>query len=530
MAQRAYRQRKENTIDALQRQVHALQETIAQMNKSFHDFSHKLLHSTQLANSPQLARRLRTAAQHIALLSRSSQSSGTPGSSDSHSMPECRDSDSGSLSPEYSSPHDEDPQSVPRQPTLYPRPRQVQIGLGYVQLLDESSSANEAYSPAAPVHPATTDGEATTIVDDDSYMAQIDPPPSKSTSPGYAEIAASSSSSVLDTISPRTPYTYSTQEVTFARRLHRAALESAFHLLATAYQRPAAYSRVFRLSPLYHNRESLMARFRHMLTRQVDEPLEFLHAPLIHLGGAGNHYATGRIPNASVAKSGPAAQKVILQHSGIGSDDGISLDLDPDEYEGEWFDSHDVEGYLLDLGIPINPRSTFAEVRVPNTGPLMKLLKQSGDVSIPLAPLPSPSPPPSWPLSQSTSLSSNMNLDMIGDNTTHLFPELGLGDASSFSWSTDMNNASNWFMGAGDRTPNFLASGSTALQLPSSWDMSDSLAAALGGASQKSQAEPEFSRMITLDVANFIDGKFQSKNVLHMSLFQAKMFFWCCFV
>ncbi|KAF2139813.1 uncharacterized protein K452DRAFT_56344 [Aplosporella prunicola CBS 121167] len=202
----------------------------------------------------------------------------------------------------------------------------------------------------------------------------------------------------------RIPFTYSFQETTFARRLQRACLERSFHLLSTANLRPSAFLRVFRLCRHYSTREELIGQFRAILQQSVLEPLEFVRSPFLHLGGAGTHYPKrdvygNMVPQTcdSYLRMGPWATKTQIQQQGKRrtesssssttntttstastssvmtppSDDGISsygwareLQEDLRGYEGEWFDCHDVEGYLAELGVHIDAQASFAEAAV----------------------------------------------------------------------------------------------------------------------------------------------------------------------
>ena len=141
------------------------------------------------------------------------------------------------------------------------------------------------------------------------------------------------------------PYTYSFQETTFARRLQRATVERGYHLLSTAQMRPATFIRVFRLSLLYSTREMLLEKFHRALLRTSEEPIETYQTPFIHLGGAGMHYNTGRVRNGYIVKPGPLqSQATLVSTETSGAMYDIELDLN--EYEGEWFDANDVEGYF----------------------------------------------------------------------------------------------------------------------------------------------------------------------------------------
>lgn len=168
-------------------------------------------------------------------------------------------------------------------------------------------------------------------------------------------------------------FTYSHDETTFARRLNRAALEAGFHLLSTANIRPARLNFVFKLSLPYLNLEQLRARFRMMLSRSINEDLDFWETPFIHLGGAGTHYprkdAHGNIVpkknNWTVRQIGPVDKRMVrVENVADGRSEYLS-NIDLTGFEGEWFDAYDVQGYLEERwNCRLDPKSSFAECLV----------------------------------------------------------------------------------------------------------------------------------------------------------------------
>jgi hypothetical protein len=82
---------------------------------------------------------------------------------------------------------------------------------------------------------------------------------------------------------PTPPMTYSFQETTFARRLHRACAETAYRYLLDPNRRPAEFERVFKLSMMGRDRAKLTASVKSVLGRGPHEDLDFWEAPLIHV-------------------------------------------------------------------------------------------------------------------------------------------------------------------------------------------------------------------------------------------------------
>ncbi|KAF3038213.1 hypothetical protein E8E11_004973 [Didymella keratinophila] len=170
------------------------------------------------------------------------------------------------------------------------------------------------------------------------------------------------------TLSPN--YTYSFEEVTFARRLMRATLEAGFLLLCNSDVHPALLNYIFKLSLPFVTLDEIRARFKIILARGVTEDMDWYATPFLHLGGAGTHYqrrdAQGEpIPfknTWTIRQIGPFDKRMVRMESVA---DGQSHDcegIDLAGFEGEWFDAYDVQGYLEEQWhCRIEPRSSFAE-------------------------------------------------------------------------------------------------------------------------------------------------------------------------
>lgn len=151
-------------------------------------------------------------------------------------------------------------------------------------------------------------------------------------------------------------HTYSFHEPTFERRLARAALESGYQLLHNAKVQPSLLNYVFKLSLPWLSIEELKEKFSILLSRGVDEELDWNDAPFIHLGNAGLHYprhdpygnTIQRSHTYSARQIGPLHRKQ-LRLEGLTVEGIMShKDMDLDSFSGDWFDAHDVEGYLRD--------------------------------------------------------------------------------------------------------------------------------------------------------------------------------------
>jgi hypothetical protein len=168
-------------------------------------------------------------------------------------------------------------------------------------------------------------------------------------------------------------FTYSHDETNFARRLTRAALETGFQMLSTENVRPSVINYVFKLSLPYLSLDQLRARFRTLLARSVHEDLDFWETPFIHLGGAGTHYprrdANGSITATknswTIRRIGPLEKKIARMENVADGRWEDLYDIDLGDFEGEWFDAYDVQGYLEEhWGCTLDPRSSFAECMI----------------------------------------------------------------------------------------------------------------------------------------------------------------------
>ncbi|KAL9089269.1 MAG: hypothetical protein Q9165_005837 [Trypethelium subeluteriae] len=400
LAQRAYRQRKETTITALQKQVSELQDTIGEMNKTFLRFGDL---ATNIGLEPEILKELKNVTQQFIVyakaqgsLEEEQETNLVDNDKFIHSLatepaPMPRSSrkknESGPSSPEYS----ED------------------IGLGYRSVYDLSSipvdETTTLPEPSSPTSSANDSSRTEDVVDSrrlsmNSHEAlemsknsslvsfQKESQLRSSQTSGLAFPVQAYPSRLPDQIMPvaainnldmarnlnNRPFIYSFQETTFSRRLQRAAVECGYHLIAQAHLRPKVFRRVFKLSLLYGSREQIAARFKSILTKSTNESLEFWQTPFIRLGGAGTHYPRLNddgtayfAPNSyNVHQVGPESNLIQLRSVDDGS---VYCDLliDISGYEGEWFDPNDIEGYLASKGIYIDPQSSFADFQIPES-------------------------------------------------------------------------------------------------------------------------------------------------------------------
>ncbi|KAF2637430.1 hypothetical protein P280DRAFT_103389 [Massarina eburnea CBS 473.64] len=422
LAQRAYRQRKETTISSLQDKNSRLQSIIEQMNKNFLQFNDAALKSGLVQLNPSLGHHLKQVTENFAALSRSASDGSLEG--DEESGEATANIEAKSL-----------PEAQARPQTYQESQSRMDIGWGYSTALPEAArqhgSERTEQEPRAASRniflPAPTTTNAPLNNNESSSIVKTRPPvqvghvmdqtvswgsggpddrdSSESLPFGLVDLLSRQQYSgpgsnphiysvdiptpeatpptkrlptppYLPSLSTKTmvpPWTYSHDETTFARRLTRAALETGFHLLSAADQRPAALNHVFRLSLPYKSLDELRERFRIMLARGTKEDLDSWDSPFIHLGGAGTHYprkdAQGNIvarPNSwTVRRIGPVSSNMVRAENSVDPSKSYDMNIDLTGFEGEWFDACDVEGYLEhEKGCRIDPKSSFAEVLI----------------------------------------------------------------------------------------------------------------------------------------------------------------------
>ncbi|KAJ5673785.1 hypothetical protein N7462_009224 [Penicillium macrosclerotiorum] len=188
-----------------------------------------------------------------------------------------------------------------------------------------------------------------------------------------------------------TIYTYSYQESDLSRRLQRFCLEHIYRWQSEPHSDPALMSRVFGLLPCIQDMPGVRRSMRHMLQGEIGGPLEVPKLAFYTLGGAGTHYPrTGHDGQPAYPENMRRPGKIIrrlariLRRGGIQDwDEDWSGDREPDDgdaqaqqlkamsedarlrlldLEGEWFDCHDVQGYLQNLDVVLDGSSLQLEV------------------------------------------------------------------------------------------------------------------------------------------------------------------------
>ena len=358
MAQRAYRQRKESTLDELRKRVSDLTTTLECMNQAFDSCRDRLVMAG--LSEGQLDELSETALRFASYMSNAR----NPGESHVDNLPEPAVSVSTTANKSSATKPLEEMSLVPKnvpswidEATLGQTGRRSQrpdIGMGYTMYMPETfDQMVENFSiptMAQAMQPRSFD-----IPTNNTPQPNEITPPQRSLS----------INSELDL-----PKTYSFHETTLGRRLHRACLEAAYHLLLDPVRKPHTYERVFKLSLLSRDRVRMAAALKKVLARGLDDPLDFWEAPLLHIGGAGTHYPTrGRPFSANKNRSkfhlgmiGP--QMLNLLEDVVQARPATDISVEVEGFEGTWFDPYDVEGYLESKGVTIDPSVSFVEAEI----------------------------------------------------------------------------------------------------------------------------------------------------------------------
>ncbi|KAE8141506.1 hypothetical protein BDV38DRAFT_268318 [Aspergillus pseudotamarii] len=153
-------------------------------------------------------------------------------------------------------------------------------------------------------------------------------------------------------------FTYSYNEPTFARRLHRYCIEYAYQLFTDPRTDPQDIYRVFRLVTCVRQEDKMARCLTSLLRAGPKEPLERPKVPFYCIGGAGTHY-----PQMQPDGKPLYPENMRLPGRVLGSIPGSTQEMDnrpPSEkrqellkiygLDGTWLDCRDVQGYLEEKG------------------------------------------------------------------------------------------------------------------------------------------------------------------------------------
>lgn len=161
-------------------------------------------------------------------------------------------------------------------------------------------------------------------------------------------------------LQPCLPQSYSHNETSFGRRLHRTIVQRGYALLLNPSRNPRTFERVFGLTLRLYPKEMITEALRQVILRHKSEPLSRWDLPFVNLGGSGMHFPSteedrvrdGVLKVGTGRSIGPLTEEIsenmerYLLDNFRGNVKG---------YEGLWFDTYDVESYLKECGIHIPP-------------------------------------------------------------------------------------------------------------------------------------------------------------------------------
>ncbi|EXJ92649.1 hypothetical protein A1O3_01201 [Capronia epimyces CBS 606.96] len=386
LAQRAYRHRKETTISALKQQVADLQNTIEEMNKTFLTLHDNLVNAGVLASHYSIGRQLQAATEQFVALSKLA----APESDDEEEK--IANLDKGESQQSSRPDKNNRRASVPRarkSSSQSPAKADVASGDTTIDALSSSAGPELEELPLDVSNNMNSDkSDNKTDNNDNNSLALLD-----FSQPWYTDSLDSLNQSGFDKLdglfavpepllvddvferfsvgrhlaSPGV-YTYSFQETTFARRLHRMCLERAFRNLTNPDIQPDWYKHRFRFTLCFTNRKRILQRFQEMLKRRAGESLENFDIPFFHIGGAGTHYPRRDHHGNPIYPPNLLSPAVVfgpqpyIEAETPRAENSTQDLLENIGYGGQWYDSHDVEEYLKTMGIYLDGHSSFVEV------------------------------------------------------------------------------------------------------------------------------------------------------------------------
>ncbi|KAL2150627.1 hypothetical protein VTH82DRAFT_7190 [Thermothelomyces myriococcoides] len=423
LAQRAYRDRKENAIQTLEKKVRILKHANEEMNNAFMQLHDLALRSGLADKLPELDHQLRQTAERYLSLAREvseddasdgqrdrsmSQTRGEPNSYHTQSGSQGQPDTVASSVPATSSPRattggeggegEGDLVALSGGPSISSEPV-TQAEFTAQLTLDrqrhqqdhqqhESHHQQSLQALPAPDEPPNFTYEILTqpTLENASFPFQSTP---------FAFSSQDFSVSPLIGSLPM-PETYAGFEATFGRRLQRYSVEQAYAILSMPDPPPRWIKRVFGFSLTLESIEAIRRRLRRMLDRDHKQSLYNWQYPFYHLGGAGTHFDTSsssfsaptffsssfptttasgkpyRIGNQGTVDvlkpqvtagfaMGPFSREVhSAQDQGLDENMHITLE----GFDGEYFDCDETELYLLQHGVVIPPGADIITIDV----------------------------------------------------------------------------------------------------------------------------------------------------------------------
>jgi hypothetical protein len=370
MAQRAYRHRKETTISSLEKQVRELRTANEQMSNIFiglHDYA---VGRGLLQREPDFGNHLKSTTERFLALAKSI-------SSDENSKDEDGTSQDGSK-PSHSEAdleHVNRPVESKQINSEAPQPESLpalDTSLWGYQVTRDDNRNNEMdqinWNQQPYMGTSRQDHQIISRATFDNASFGFDMFDNDNIQLYRAEIPEANDYQSLTAFQESLPLTKTLahHESSFGRHLQRAALESGFQMITAKNANPDLINQVFGFCLRFETRESIAMRLKRAMETNSKDSLYAWRAPFVHLGGSGTYYpqnetlAGPMMPKFKTGMSmGPFSSSVINTRETAMFDD---FRINMPGFEGEFFDSNDVEGYLRGRGIDIPPNVEFVTV------------------------------------------------------------------------------------------------------------------------------------------------------------------------
>ncbi|KAM0244324.1 hypothetical protein ACHAP5_006340 [Fusarium lateritium] len=356
MAQRAYRQRKESAIDILRRKVEELEKSKEDMGREFVNFTSVILEQDAIKQCPEIIEHIKHST--ITLIS----SAGEPDEVD----------ELGHQAEVYIIPETEIQATVLEDVS----PPLDQLEGFDLPMLDPSTRVDDRnlFSPAVDSQPnSNSNSDSTPYSFDANSYFQVPP-----TQQFYSLYELSGSNLDSSLCCPRS---YAAQEHTFGRRLHRASQEAGFLLASMKHSPPAWYRKVFGFCLHFETREEITTRLKESVGKGQDTTLNNWKYPFTNVGGSGLFYpqeqgfGTDGLPVGNRSLPHEIYRPTELSGFSMGPfgpsvEEVRDLRLNPQlriidpEYDGDFFDSDEIEICLRGYGVTIPASKDFVTAHI----------------------------------------------------------------------------------------------------------------------------------------------------------------------
>ncbi|RFU36312.1 hypothetical protein B7463_g44, partial [Scytalidium lignicola] len=374
MAQRAYRHRKESTIATLEQRVEKLLKTNEEMNAVFvalHDFA---VSKGVLQREPEFGRKLLSSTEKMLILAKAT--------SDENARQESKN-DGDSEGTNHSG-HDADPARQRRgRPSSKKQSPETTTGKlepaglttsssiwgGYIVTNsdekeedeiplnvshDESGYSLKHREPDVEVISRPTEDNASFPFDFDFMDLQqyrVELPPDL-----FSKDALGSGLPL--------PSSGAFSEFSFARRLHRTALERGYLIITSKTANPVAIQKIFGFCLLYETPAEITTRLKRLILGSKMDSLHNFRAPFYHIGDNGSHYPQQEhtVNDETTLKYGDHGRSMGPFLPPLSQFEEVYMNKSRcalPGYEGVFYDSYDIEGILHTIGIDIPPAADY---------------------------------------------------------------------------------------------------------------------------------------------------------------------------